>query len=101
VIHAVGPVWHGGSHDEDRLLASAYATSPAVAEERGLSSIAFPSISTGIYGFPIERAARIAIETVAGRLAVGSTVNEAIFVLFSDADLAVFSQAADRWTAAR
>ena len=97
VIHAVGPVWNGGSNDEDALLASAYASSLAVAEERGLTSIAFPSISTGIYGFPIERAARIAIETVAGRLSGGSTVDEAIFVLFSEADLAVYRAAAERW----
>jgi O-acetyl-ADP-ribose deacetylase len=99
VIHAVGPVWRGGAYDEDRLLASAYATSMAVAEARGLTSLAFPSISTGIYGFPIERAADVAIGTVAGHLARGSTVQEAIFALFSDADYAVFVAAAERWLA--
>lgn len=64
VIHAVGPVWHGGGLDEDRLLASCYRSSLELARGNGLSSIAFPSISTGIYGFPAERAARIAVVTV-------------------------------------
>ena len=101
VIHAVGPIWRGGLDCESDLLASAYASSLAVAEQRGLASIAFPSISTGIYGYPIERAAGIAIRTVAERLAGGSTVQEAIFVLFSDADLAVYEAAAERWSASR
>ena len=61
VIHAVGPIWRGGRHDEDRLLASCYRTSMRVASENGVRSIAFPSISTGIYQFPLERAARIAV----------------------------------------
>lgn len=99
VIHAVGPVWYGGDHDEDQLLASAYASSLVVAEERGLTSIAFPSISTGIYGFPIERAAEIAVATVAERLAGGSSIEEAIFVLFADEDYAVYEFAAEQWVA--
>ena len=61
VIHAVGPVWRGGGNGEDDLLGSAYRSSMELAHERGLRSIAFPSISTGIYGFPVERAARIAV----------------------------------------
>ena len=64
VIHTVGPVWQGGGAGEDRLLASCYRASLALAEKHGLRSIAFPSISTGIYGFPAERAARIAVATV-------------------------------------
>jgi O-acetyl-ADP-ribose deacetylase (regulator of RNase III) len=64
VIHAVGPVWHDGGSDEDRTLASCYRSSLGLARDNGLSSIAFPSISTGIYGFPAERAARIAVATV-------------------------------------
>ena len=99
VIHAVGPVWRGGDDDEDALLASAYASSLTVAEERGLTSVAFPSLSTGIYGFPIERAAEIAIKTVADRLAGGSSVQEAIFVLFSGDDHGVYQAAAERWSA--
>jgi len=65
VIHAVGPVWHGGGAGEDELLASCYRESLRLAGEHGLKSIAFPAISTGIYGFPLERATRIAVETVA------------------------------------
>jgi O-acetyl-ADP-ribose deacetylase len=64
VIHAVGPVWGGGERGEDKLLASCYRNSLKRLHERGLASIAFPAISTGIYGFPAERAARIAVRTV-------------------------------------
>ncbi len=65
VIHTVGPVWRGGDADEDALLASAYRNSLQLARDHGLTSIAFPAISTGVYGFPPDRAARIAITTVA------------------------------------
>lgn len=64
VIHTVGPVWRGGTANEDALLAAAYRNSLALAREHGLTSIAFPAISTGIYGFPAERAAHIAIQTI-------------------------------------
>ena len=64
VIHTVGPVWRGGGAGEDRLLASCYRASLALAAKHGLASIAFPAISTGIYGFPAERAARIAVASV-------------------------------------
>src|SRR5688500_7399647 len=64
VIHAVGPVWHGGSHGEDELLASCYRTALAIAESRGLRSIAFPAISCGAYRFPIDRAATIVMQTL-------------------------------------
>lgn len=64
VIHTVGPVWHGGDRDEDALLASCYRSSMTLAHEKGIRSIAFPSISTGVFGFPVKRAARIAIETL-------------------------------------
>ena len=64
VIHTVGPVWHGGGQDEDRLLASCYRESLALAGRHGLASIAFPAISTGVFGFPADRAARIAARTV-------------------------------------
>jgi O-acetyl-ADP-ribose deacetylase len=69
VIHAVGPVWSGGNSGEDDLLASCYRTSLALAAEHRLASIAFPAISTGIYGFPADRAARIAVGTVAADIA--------------------------------
>jgi len=64
VIHTVGPVWRGGQEGEDEVLASAYRSSLSLAKERGLRSVAFPSISTGAYGFPVERAARIALRTL-------------------------------------
>lgn len=64
VIHTVGPVWRGGDRDEDMLLASAYRNSLLLAQDHGLTTIAFPAISTGIYGFPADRAARIAVGTI-------------------------------------
>lgn len=64
VVHTVGPVWRGGGHGEDEALASAYRTSLALAEAHGLDSVAFPAVSTGVYGFPADRAARIAVATV-------------------------------------
>ena len=64
VIHTVGPVWMGGTRDEDALLASAYRESLALAREAGLRTVAFPAISTGIFGFPADRAARIAVDTI-------------------------------------
>ncbi|MFI5040311.1 MAG: O-acetyl-ADP-ribose deacetylase [Acidimicrobiales bacterium] len=66
IIHAVGPRWRGGSHGEAELLASAYRRSLEVAEELGATSVAFPAISTGIYGYPPDDAARVAVETIAG-----------------------------------
>jgi len=69
VIHAVGPVWSGGKKGEEDLLASCYRTALVLAAERGASSIAFPAISTGVYRFPLERAARIAVGTVAAEVA--------------------------------
>ncbi len=83
VIHAVGPVWHGGASDEDALLASCYATALALAADHGLASIAFPAISTGIYAFPADRAARIAVGTVAAQLAAPRSLNRVVFCCFS------------------
>lgn len=64
VIHTVGPIWYGGNNDEDKLLASCYYNSMMIAVENGIRTIAFPSISTGVYCFPVERAAKIAVDTV-------------------------------------
>jgi len=69
VIHAVGPVWRGGGADEDRLLASCYRAALALAREHGLATLAFPSISTGAYGFPVDPAAHIAVTTVSEEIA--------------------------------
>lgn len=84
VIHTVGPVWSGGGHDEDRLLASCYANSLKLAEENGIRTIAFPNISTGVYGFPKDRAAEIAIKTVRNFLQENTTIEKVIFVTFGD-----------------
>jgi O-acetyl-ADP-ribose deacetylase (regulator of RNase III) len=92
VIHTVGPVWGGGTRGEAALLRRCYEQSLALAVEHGLRSIAFPSISTGVYRFPIDRAARIAIDTVRGHVASPApTPPEVVrFVCFSAGDLAVY-----------
>ncbi|BEP63053.1 O-acetyl-ADP-ribose deacetylase [Variovorax sp. V213] len=90
IIHTVGPVWRGGSNGEPQLLASCYRKSMEIAEQCGARTVAFPSISTGIYGYPIELAAPVAVATVQSALAAGSSVEEVTFCCFSDADLAVY-----------
>lgn len=92
VIHAVGPVWHGGGHNEAALLASCYRRSLALAIGHNLQSIAFPSISTGVYGYPIEQAAPIAVSTVREVLARGGPVRDVIFCCFSASDLASYER---------
>jgi O-acetyl-ADP-ribose deacetylase (regulator of RNase III) len=84
VIHTVGPVWQDGSHGEDELLASAWRSSLAIATERGLRTIAFPSISTGAYGFPLARAARIAMATTLTHLRENALPEEVTVVCFGD-----------------
>jgi O-acetyl-ADP-ribose deacetylase len=93
VIHTVGPVWHGGSHGEHELLASCYRNSLALAAERELQSIAFPAISTGVYGYPVERATQIAVATTRAFVASHALPSEFIFCCFSDGDLAVYEAA--------
>lgn len=90
VIHAVGPVWHGGRQGEDGLLADCYRNSLRLAEEHELKSIAFPSISTGAYRFPIERASRIAVETVREYLRGTRGIERVVFVCYSEEDLKVY-----------
>ncbi|MFN7209370.1 MAG: O-acetyl-ADP-ribose deacetylase [Aggregatilineales bacterium] len=85
VIHAVGPIWQGGNADEDALLASAYRSSLALAVQHGLRSIAFPSISTGAYGFPMERAIPIALNTVQSFLEADRSLQRVILVCFGRA----------------
>ena len=94
VIHAVGPVWDGGKHNEDALLASCYSGALSLATQHRLTSIAFPAISTGVYRFPADRAARIAVGTVVSELAGSKTgITRVIFCCFS-ADSAEHHRAA-------
>jgi len=82
VIHTVGPVWHGGGRGEDELLASCYRTSLALAVEKSVRTIAFPAISTGVYGFPLERATTIAVSEVRGFLEENLSLEKVVFVCF-------------------
>jgi O-acetyl-ADP-ribose deacetylase len=93
VIHAVGPRWRDGKHGEPDLLRSAYRSSFALAAEQGCVTVAAPSISTGIYGFPIELAAPIALEEASAALRADTPVREITFALFSPADLDTFTAA--------
>lgn len=94
VIHTVGPVWHGGDRDEERLLEDCYRNSLKVASEHGLKSIAFPSISTGAYGFPISKAAPIAMHTVKEVLQDNPGIEKVYFVCFGGSDLEVYLKGA-------
>ncbi len=87
VIHTVGPVWRGGEHDEAGLLASCYRRSIEVAAAAGVRTLAFPSISTGAYGYPRRAAAAIAVDTVRAAVAASPTIEEVTFCCFSAADL--------------
>ncbi|MBI4283126.1 MAG: O-acetyl-ADP-ribose deacetylase [Chloroflexi bacterium] len=92
VIHTVGPVWYGGNRGEPELLASAYRESLKIAAENNLSSISFPSISTGAYGYPVAEAAGVAISAVASFLKGQNTsIKEVVFVLFDSTTLASYS----------
>jgi len=92
VIHTVGPVYKGGTHGEPEFLANAYRTCLQLADSRSVASIAFPSISTGVYGYPVAKAACIALETVMRYLQQDSSLEQVIFVLFSAEDYAVYAQ---------
>lgn len=87
VIHTVGPIWNGGNEGEPDLLRACYMNSMRLGREHGVKSIAFPSISTGIYGYPFDAAARIALDAVMEFLAEDETIESVIFVTFSDRDL--------------
>ena len=87
VIHTVGPIWRGGTYGEDELLANCYRNSLTLAEQYAVRTIAFPAISTGAYGFPIDRAARIAAREVVGYLDKGTTIEQVTLVCFGDRTL--------------
>lgn len=92
VIHTVGPVWHGGEASEPALLASCYRRCLELAQAHALATIAFPSISTGIYRYPIELAAPLAVSTVRASLPDAPSVTEVIFCCYSEADLAQYQR---------
>jgi O-acetyl-ADP-ribose deacetylase (regulator of RNase III) len=93
VIHAVGPVWRGGSQCEDQALASCYAHAIELCQTHGLASVAFPAISTGIYRFPADRAAGIAAASTVDALATAPAVSRVVFCCFSDDSAALHAQA--------
>jgi O-acetyl-ADP-ribose deacetylase (regulator of RNase III) len=93
VIHAVGPVWHGGERGEPDLLAGCYRHAIQLATEQGLESIAFPAISTGIFGYPLDDATAVAVATVSEALAAAPTLQRVIFCTFGDDVTAAYEQA--------
>jgi O-acetyl-ADP-ribose deacetylase len=95
VIHTVGPVWRGGAAGEAETLAACYRACLAIARDRGLATIAFPAISTGVYGFPRDRAAGIAVASVSAHLAVETMPETVIFVCFDAATEAAYKAALD------
>ncbi len=90
VIHAVGPVWRGGNNNEENLLANCYKNSLHIAVENGIKTIAFPSISTGVYHFPIEKASLIAIREVLSFLEKEASIEKVLFVCFSRSDYDIY-----------
>ena len=92
IVHTVGPVWRGGADGEPELLASCYRRSLSIADNQSVASIAFPSISTGIYGYPVELAARIAVDTVASSISRLINIQVVVFCCFSATDLDVYQR---------
>lgn len=93
IIHTVGPVWHGGNRGEPELLAACYRSAIQLAAAHGILTLAFPSISTGVYGYPIELAAQVAVTTVRAALQKYAAIQEVIFCCFSAQDLQVYQAA--------
>jgi O-acetyl-ADP-ribose deacetylase (regulator of RNase III) len=93
VIHAVGPVWRGGGQNEDAALASCYTSAIELAQAHGLASMAFPAISTGVYHFPADRAARIAVAATSEALAAAPALGRIVFCCFSNDSARLHAQA--------
>ncbi len=96
VIHTVGPIWHGGKSGERETLANAYRNSLKLAAETGIKTIAFPSISTGVYGFPKKLANEIAVDTISAHLQSSSLPREVTLVFFSEKDADIYSEVLDK-----
>jgi len=92
VIHTVGPIWNGGKNNEEELLANCYQNSLRLAVENGISSIAFPAISTGVYNFPLEKATEIAINETGNYLQTNNKIDKVIFVAFDEKTHNVYNQ---------
>ncbi|WP_341501836.1 O-acetyl-ADP-ribose deacetylase [Gallaecimonas sp. GXIMD4217] len=92
VIHTVGPVWHGGGRGEPELLASCYERSLALAEQQGCTSLAFPAISCGVYGYPLEEAIRIALDAIASHCRQGSGLKSVSLVAFAERDADIMAR---------
>jgi len=90
IIHTAGPVWHGGAGGEEKLLANCYRNSLKIAADKNLTSIAFPAISTGVYGYPIRKATEVAVQTAREFIVTPTSLNEIIFCCFSGIDLQVY-----------
>ena len=94
IIHTVGPIWKGGKAGEEALLSSAYRESIKLAESRGLQSMSFPSISTGVFGYPVDKAAKVAIKAVTEALSKDSSIKEVRLVLYDDKSYNAYIEAA-------
>ncbi|WP_135606830.1 O-acetyl-ADP-ribose deacetylase [Methanococcoides sp. NM1] len=99
VIHTVGPIWRGGTSGEDEMLARCYRNSLKLAERNGVRTIAFPSISTGAYGFPVDRASRIAITEIAGFLGKDSSIEKVLIVCFNERTFDSYSRSLEELVA--
>jgi O-acetyl-ADP-ribose deacetylase len=98
VIHTVGPVWHGGTHGEHEILALCYRSCLEIARQRHFRDVAFPAIATGVYGFPSDEAARIAVAVARAHLAANETPQRVVFVAFDGTTLAAYRRALGRET---
>ena len=96
VIHTVGPVWRGGTENENKLLKDCYRNSLKLAEENQIESISFPSISTGVYRFPKKEASEIALRTVVNVIKNDTCIKKVVFVLFSESDLSIYEKTFER-----
>jgi len=92
VIHTVGPVWNGGKHGEPELLASCYKKSLLLAQKNGIESIAFPNISTGVYGYPKDKAAKVAVNTVREILKETNIIKKVIFICFDKENFSLYNK---------